>query len=579
MRDNESTWIVMRRDLSATVPVAEEPVVMASLVVEAQTGLVLGARVAAGGRDALAQALEMALTRPAGTLAPRRPDLVCCADGIGDEVQTVLGDLVPGGKPPAVHEIEPVAGAEDLFDSFVGHLAGRRQPDEAPESEDWSIGFHAAHRYREQTPWARWHDTVPLALVVDEPGGAARYLCAVLGADGVQRGLVAYPGEELPAGVDDEGPGEPAPPPAGTLMLFLDPPSELPPDLVAKARRYGWPVDDDVVPAFMAVGPEGPMEPSRRDLQHLVVAVTAVTAHDRRGPIVVGAKSATTGELAFSDGRRVTFSLAVSTKDLSRRGDLEVDEMDDEDEANGVDGVARDLACDRVANVTIDALFDAFLADQRARLAPRTLRKYETVVELFAACLNSYGHRSLDPAERRRWEGACGHDEGAFVHLFGADKLVDNLGEFLGYFMIRKVAASEDLLRAAGTVTKKLAGWLAEHGHLDPDDARVAAGQGARAGRDLPRAERLSRLLGDHARRSQTDVIAADDEARLGDYLEDHLTIDRVEPGTLWFEGGIGPVAVPTAASALAQPGWSLHVVLAHHHGRWQMVEVGNVHP
>jgi hypothetical protein len=42
-----------------------------------------------------------------------------------------------------------------------------------------------------------------------------------------------------------------------------------------------------------------------------------------------------------------------------------------------------------------------------------------------------------------------------------------NVGEFLDYFMIRKVMASEELLRTADTVTTKLAKWLGVRGYLD----------------------------------------------------------------------------------------------------------------
>jgi hypothetical protein len=33
-------------------------------------------------------------------------------------------------------------------------------------------------------------------------------------------------------------------------------------------------------------------------------------------------------------------------------------------------------------------------------------------------------------------------DDEAFVHLFGPEKIADNLGEFLDYFMVRKVTPS-----------------------------------------------------------------------------------------------------------------------------------------
>ena len=131
------------------------------------------------------------------------------------------------------------------------------------------------------------------------------------------------------------------------------------------------------------------------------------------------------------------------------------------------------------------------------------------------------------------------------MHLFGPDKITENFGEFLGYFMIRKVAAGQELLRAAGTVTTKLATWLGERGYLDPAEVGDAAERGRAAARDLPRAEKLSQLLFEQAHAASIDVDEIADE----DYIEDYLAIEKVEPGALWVEGGIGPVAVPKAAS------------------------------
>ncbi len=55
--------------------------------------------------------------------------------------------------------------------------------------------------------------------------------------------------------------------------------------------------------------------------------------------------------------------------------------------------------------------------------------------------------------------------------------------------------------------------------------------------------------------------------------------IEGVEPGRLWFEGGIGPVSVPKSASAIAQPGWSVNIVLGRRGKTWHILEVGNVYP
>lgn len=228
-----------------------------------------------------------------------------------------------------------------------------------------------------------------------------------------------------------------------------------------------------------------------------------------------------------------------------------------------------------VPTVTIDELLAAFLDDQRERLASRTYSRYEDVVSLLRSCLNNYGHQVLDSADQARFEAAYESDEEAFVHLFGPEQLVAGLPEFLGYFMIRKVMAGEELLRAAGTVTKRLAKWLEERGYLDSVAAAEVKERGAEASRDLPRAERLSSMLFDQAREATIDLAALDDD----DVVEDYLMIERIEPGRLWFEGGIGPVTVPKAASDLAQIGWSVTVTLARVKNAWTIVETGNVYP
>ena len=224
---------------------------------------------------------------------------------------------------------------------------------------------------------------------------------------------------------------------------------------------------------------------------------------------------------------------------------------------------------------SIDEVLGDFLAEQEKRLASRTFGNYAAVIDLLRHCLNGYGHQSLNTAERERWEQAYERDEEAFVHIFGPAKIAENLDEFLNYFMIRKVMAGEELLRAAGTVSKKLARWLGERGYLDNLAVETAVGRGADAARDLPKAERLSRLLFDEAQRSTISADTLDDV----DYIEGYLTIERVAPGALWFEGDIGPVKVPEAASVLARPGWSVNIVLGRAGDTWQVLEVGNVYP
>ena len=234
---------------------------------------------------------------------------------------------------------------------------------------------------------------------------------------------------------------------------------------------------------------------------------------------------------------------------------------------------------------TIDQLFDEFLDEQRRRLRPRTLSKYEDVLGLLRDHLNGYAYQSLSKAESAlfdRYYNAQGDEHLEFCQLFGPDKIVANLGGFLGYFMIRKVWAGQDLKRAAGTVTKKLSTWLAGQGHVAENEARDGADLGAEAARELPKAERAARILYD-----ATADLAVGSNDLSDSFLDfDHFTIAKVEPGRLWLEGfdrgkmrSYGPIPVPAAATQLLRKGWDVSCALGRVDGTWRIVEVANVYP
>ncbi len=172
--------------------------------------------------------------------------------------------------------------------------------------------------------------------------------------------------------------------------------------------------------------------------------------------------------------------------------------------------------------------------------------------------LNGYAYQSLGEADAELFHrpfNAEGADHREFCDIFGPEHILPHVGEFLGYFMVRKVIAGRELLRAAGTVTKKLARWLTEKGYASAADAAEAAERGAAAARDLPEAEELASRLHDFAETQER----GDEE----DEIEDHFTLTRVEHGRIWLEGlldgrEVGPIAVPEEISRRCQVGWTI---------------------
>lgn len=218
---------------------------------------------------------------------------------------------------------------------------------------------------------------------------------------------------------------------------------------------------------------------------------------------------------------------------------------------------------------TIAQVFEEFLADQKGRISHKTYQKYESIIQLYGSYLESY------------WPGHDGEYDkitktgGTYCGTFGPEDATTGYSEFLGYFMPRKVMCGKETLQAAGTVTKKLAKWLAEKGYVeDTEDDQERAGEAAK---DLPNARAVVELLD-----AYVDETAP---ARQGKVIEDHFTIDKIEPGKLWLmpltagHSVIGPIPVPGRVTQLCQPMWDISGVVTKTAKGWRFVEVWNVSP
>jgi hypothetical protein len=229
------------------------------------------------------------------------------------------------------------------------------------------------------------------------------------------------------------------------------------------------------------------------------------------------------------------------------------------------------------AEKTIEAVLDEFLEEQRKRLKPSTLRKYEDIIDLFESCLDGYGHQYLDKQEDALFDrlyNAEGDEHREFCQVFGPEKIPDNVDEFLNYFMIRKVMCGKELMQAAGTVIKKLGKWLNEKGYIQSEYAAEVVSSGATAARELPAAEELARMLSDYA-----DCTAVDCD----EVIEDHFTIEAVEPSKLHLSvlSGDDKITVPVSQdiSNACRVGWSFSGAVGKTSKGWRILEAWNVYP
>jgi hypothetical protein len=93
-----------------------------------------------------------------------------------------------------------------------------------------------------------------------------------------------------------------------------------------------------------------------------------------------------------------------------------------------------------IASPTIVEALAEFLAEQEQRLVPRTFKGYREVVELLQHNLNDYAYQTLDEAEAALFDRlykAKGAEHRKYCQIFGPEKILPEIGSFLGYFMVR----------------------------------------------------------------------------------------------------------------------------------------------
>ena len=232
---------------------------------------------------------------------------------------------------------------------------------------------------------------------------------------------------------------------------------------------------------------------------------------------------------------------------------------------------------------SIQSVLREFLEDRGRDLAPLEFRLYRHVVLFLELCINNYGHRNLDEANRERYERLyrdldCGRE---FFELFGPELLLPELDFFTGTFLKKEVHTSEKVMRKAVDVVSELRKWLVAKGYL----TSRALEEHDENMRTRARWKRRLRPLARQVSRKLVSVdpssLAADDYVDLDDHL-----IGRVEPGRVWLRvyrtaapEEIGPVVLSEELTRHLRTGWTLCCSLGRLRGRWRFVELAEIHP
>ena len=234
------------------------------------------------------------------------------------------------------------------------------------------------------------------------------------------------------------------------------------------------------------------------------------------------------------------------------------------------------LELPKIADPTIESVLGQYLKEAAASKKTGAANR-EGTIDLFMSSMNGYGHQTLSEDETKIFEYYFKQDEDKhkeFCQIFGADKIVENVSEFVGYFLIRKVMDSPTFLGKAAKEIELLCYWLEKNKYASAEEAREAAICAATAAKQLPRSAKASELL----------WTAAQEFYDIADPVEEGtMDITKVSSDSIWLcpIGGkeIGPIFLPKKITDLLEVGWEINCVLAKHRGKWLIVEIGNIYP
>jgi hypothetical protein len=299
MSKNGPTWIVLNRDVSDSVHVRGQRETTVSMVLDAATGLVASADVGASPPATLAKALKNALIRPSAPAVKAVPARIVCPPDLFEAVAAASAKLDKLADTALVEGVE-MWDAEEVLDTFVGHMEGRAQPTDPATVDDWRALYAALQAYTTAEPWQRWCDCDYFPIRLELEGVVVERTGIVLGSAGLQCGFNATADPDaLERAAASEG--DPLRHLEGSLIVHLDSWRNTFGVNATKARRYGWGPDTSLVPTLMTVRDREPADLGREEARLLTLALTGLVQQDAKRLVAVGSSTAT-GEVEFEPG-------------------------------------------------------------------------------------------------------------------------------------------------------------------------------------------------------------------------------------------------------------------------------------
>ncbi len=119
----------------------------------------------------------------------------------------------------------------------------------------------------------------------------------------------------------------------------------------------------------------------------------------------------------------------------------------------------------------IKEVFAEFLKEHKERVSSKTYKEYKSIIELFEDSLDGYAWNNLD--NQKAYDKAKEKDL-TFMDLYDHTFIWENVGEFLDYFIPRKVNwGDEFVLKTCPRVIRNLLKWMRDKQLLDKTNEEI----------------------------------------------------------------------------------------------------------
>ncbi|MBU0757636.1 MAG: hypothetical protein KKF44_06205 [Nanoarchaeota archaeon] len=120
----------------------------------------------------------------------------------------------------------------------------------------------------------------------------------------------------------------------------------------------------------------------------------------------------------------------------------------------------------------IKKAFEDFLSEQKARLSPKTYSDYKSVIGLFEDSLDGYAWNNLDDCDNAYQDAR--KKNLSFIDIYDHSYIWENVGEFLDYFIPRKVNwGDEFVLKTCPRIIRKFLKWMRGKNLLDKTNVEI----------------------------------------------------------------------------------------------------------